>query len=62
MLDTGDTKAVTPCKDDVVSFKSNHKEKRAINGITKGLKIEGCGKVEYQFNADDGSEIVLKRK
>eukprot|EP00957_Ditylum_brightwellii_P137039 10449074-Ditylum_brightwellii.AAC.1 len=62
MLDTGDTNAVTPCKDDFVSFKSNHKEKRVIKGIAKGLKFEGSVIVEYQFNVDDGSEVVLKCK
>eukprot|EP00957_Ditylum_brightwellii_P148695 11321119-Ditylum_brightwellii.AAC.1 len=60
MFHTNATKAVAPCKDDFVSFKSNHKEKRVIKGITKDLKIEGCGIADYYFNADDGSEIVLK--
>eukprot|EP00957_Ditylum_brightwellii_P212087 15366948-Ditylum_brightwellii.AAC.2 len=43
MLDASATKAVTPCKDYFVSFKSNCKEKRVIKGIAKGLKIRGSG-------------------
>eukprot|EP00957_Ditylum_brightwellii_P157285 11970103-Ditylum_brightwellii.AAC.1 len=62
MLDTSATKAVTPCEDDFVSFKSNHKEKRVIKYVAKGLKIEGSGIVEYRFNEEKGSEIVLKCK
>eukprot|EP00957_Ditylum_brightwellii_P038747 2929096-Ditylum_brightwellii.AAC.1 len=60
MLDTGATRTVTPCKDDFVSFKSNCKEKRVIKGIVKGLKIKRSRIIEYQFNADDSSVIVLQ--
>eukprot|EP00957_Ditylum_brightwellii_P123029 9380270-Ditylum_brightwellii.AAC.1 len=35
-------------------------EEEIIKSIAKGLKIEGSGTVEYQFNADDGSVIVLQ--
>eukprot|EP00957_Ditylum_brightwellii_P026748 2022996-Ditylum_brightwellii.AAC.1 len=60
MLDTGTTRAVTFCKDDFISFKCCYKKKKVIKGIAKGLKTERSGTVEYHFNADDISLIVLQ--
>eukprot|EP00957_Ditylum_brightwellii_P016219 1220128-Ditylum_brightwellii.AAC.1 len=61
MLDTGATRPVTFCKDDFISFKCCCKKKKKVTkGIAKGLKIEGSGAIKYQFNADDGSVIVLQ--
>jgi hypothetical protein len=60
MIDTGTSRAVTFYKDDFISFKCCCKKKKVIKGIAKGLKIEGSGTVKYQFNANDGSVIVLQ--
>eukprot|EP00957_Ditylum_brightwellii_P200643 15295553-Ditylum_brightwellii.AAC.1 len=60
MLDTGTTMDVTFCKDDFTFFKCCCKKKKVIKGVAKGLKVEGSGTVEYQFNADDGSVTVLQ--
>eukprot|EP00957_Ditylum_brightwellii_P161221 12275134-Ditylum_brightwellii.AAC.1 len=60
MLGTGVTRAVTSCKDDFISFKCCCKKKKVIKHTAKGLKIEGSGTVQYQFNADDRSVIVLQ--
>eukprot|EP00957_Ditylum_brightwellii_P097016 7387819-Ditylum_brightwellii.AAC.1 len=50
MLDTGTTRACC------------HKKNKVIKGIAKGFKIEGSGTVEYQFNADGSSVLVLQCK
>eukprot|EP00957_Ditylum_brightwellii_P103653 7896765-Ditylum_brightwellii.AAC.1 len=59
MLDTGSTRTVTFYKDDFISFKCCCK-KKVIKGIAKGLKIEGSETVEYQFNANDSSLLVIQ--
>eukprot|EP00957_Ditylum_brightwellii_P070266 5337777-Ditylum_brightwellii.AAC.1 len=59
MLDTGTTRAVTFCKDDFIFFKCCCKKKKVIKGTAKGLTIEESGTVEYQFNVDDSSVLVL---
>eukprot|EP00957_Ditylum_brightwellii_P143881 10963890-Ditylum_brightwellii.AAC.1 len=61
MLDTSTTRAVTFCKDDFLTFKCCRKKKKVIIGIAKGLKIEGSGAVEYQFNANDNSGICWNK-
>eukprot|EP00957_Ditylum_brightwellii_P172851 13158829-Ditylum_brightwellii.AAC.1 len=55
MLDTGATRDVTFCKDDIISFKCCCKKKKVIKGIANSLKIKESGTVEYHFNADDSS-------
>eukprot|EP00957_Ditylum_brightwellii_P198256 15106921-Ditylum_brightwellii.AAC.1 len=45
MIDTGTTRAVIFCKDDLISFKCCCRKKKVIKGIAKGLKIEGSGTV-----------------
>ena len=61
MLDTGATRAVTFEKKDFVSY-NRKDESKVLKGIAKGLNIVGEGVIQYQFQADDGSDIVLNIK
>lgn len=61
MLDTGATRAVTFEKKDFVSYNIKD-ESKVLKGIAKGLNIVGEGVIQYQFQADDGSDIVLNIK
>eukprot|EP00957_Ditylum_brightwellii_P207356 15352597-Ditylum_brightwellii.AAC.1 len=61
MLDTGATRAVSFERKDFVSY-SEKDEGKILKGIAKGLNIKGIGDIQYQFQADDGSEIVLNIK
>eukprot|EP00957_Ditylum_brightwellii_P006812 516140-Ditylum_brightwellii.AAC.3 len=61
MLDTGATRAVSFEKKDFVSYSKKNKG-RILKGIAKGLNIKGIGVIQYQFQADEGSEIMLNIK
>eukprot|EP00957_Ditylum_brightwellii_P181064 13792709-Ditylum_brightwellii.AAC.1 len=61
MLDTGATRAVTFERKDFVSYNLKD-ESKVLNGIAKGLNTVGDGVIQYQFQADDGSDIVLNIK
>eukprot|EP00957_Ditylum_brightwellii_P051703 3920329-Ditylum_brightwellii.AAC.1 len=61
MLDTSASQIVVFCKEDFVPYKDKTCG-NVIKGIAKELLFKGSGIFQYQLQADDGTEIVLKLK
>ena len=59
LFDSGANCCVTNRKEDFVGECTHSHQNEVVDGIGKGLKIEGAGKVAWTFNADNGMHRTI---